>query len=59
MSETSLNFFFAEDIVKRMEREVKSWGKIFAKHISVSKIQELLKLNNKKSNSLTPKWPKI
>jgi len=60
-----LNFIkiknFAKDTVKRMKRQDRDQGKIFAKDTTdkelLSKIyKELLKLNNKKMNNSVKKW---
>ena len=62
-----LNFIkiknFAKDTVKRMKRQDRDQGKIFAKDTTdkelLSKIyKELLKLNNKKTDNLIKTWAK-
>lgn len=55
------NFCSMKDKVKRMRREATNWEKILAKHTSDKELllqvhKELLKLNNKETNSPIQKW---
>ena len=57
-----LNFYTVKDNAKRIRKQATNWEKMFIKCMFdpglLSKIYEVLKLNNRKINYLITKWAK-